>query len=121
MFTSIQIILLAFVLFAITRVYFRAKEKVLPPQTAFFWTLIWLAALIGITLPGTTTRMAALFGVGRGVDVIVYISLALVFYLVFRIYVMVEDLRHEITFLVRKIALKSTSAKKRSQKRRKRK
>ena len=107
MLTTIQIVLLIFVIFAISRVILRLKEKVLSTQMAFFWVLIWLAALVGILLPKTTTKIASFFGVGRGVDVIVYISLALLFYLVFRIYVMIEDLRHEITNLIRELALQN--------------
>lgn len=108
MLTTIQIFLLFFVLFALSRVILRIREKVLPAKTGFFWILIWLAALAGILLPATTTKIASLFGVGRGVDVIVYLSLALLFYLVFRIYVMIEDLRHEITYLVRQIVLQNS-------------
>lgn len=118
MFTTIQILLLAFVIFALSRVYLRAKEKVLSPKAAMFWLFVWIAALIGISLPQTTTRLAEFFGVGRGVDVIVYVSLVLLLYLIFRVFVMIEDLRHEITFLVRQIALQnsSTSKKKRIKK-----
>ena len=111
MLTVIQIVLLIFILFAISRVFMRMKEKILPTRTAFFWFLIWIAALIGILMPATTTRIASFFGVGRGVDVIVYISLALLFYLVFRIYVMIEDLRHQISFLIRQLALRNSSQK----------
>lgn len=116
MFTAIQILLLTFVIFAMSRVYLRAKEKVLSPRAAFFWFLVWTAALVGISLPTTTTKIAEFFGVGRGVDIIVYISLALLFYLVFRIFVMVEDLRHEITSIVRDIALANSSKNKRPKK-----
>ncbi len=116
MFTTIQILLLSFVIFALSRVYLRAREKVLSPRAAFFWFLVWAGALVGISLPATTTKIAEFFGVGRGVDVIVYISLALLFYLVFRIYVMIEDLRHEITSIVRDIALADSSKGKRFRK-----
>ncbi len=116
MFTSIQIVLIIFILFAISRVYLRAKERVIPVKTAAFWAFIWITALIGIALPTTTSKIAAYVGVGRGVDVIVYISLALLFYLVFRIYVMIEDLRHEITKLISNIGLKNTQKKSTSKK-----
>lgn len=109
MLTAIQIILLALILFFISRVALRAREKVIPAKTAVFWSVIWLAALIGVLLPKTTTRIAEVFGVGRGVDIIVYISIALLFYLVFRVYVMIEDLRRDITSLVRQIALQNAS------------
>ena len=112
MLTPIQIVLLIFTLFAISRVYLRSREKVLSPRTTVFWFLIWLAAAVGIILPTTTSNLAQVIGVGRGVDVIVYLSLILLFYLVFRIYVMIEDLRQEITFLIRQIALQKTTPKK---------
>ncbi len=104
--TPLQIALSIFILFALTRVFLRTREKVIPIKTAIFWTLIWLVALTGVLLPATTSKLASFFGVGRGVDVIIYIALALLFYLVYRIYVMIEDLRHEITDIVRKVALK---------------
>ncbi|MEX2027956.1 MAG: DUF2304 family protein [Candidatus Curtissbacteria bacterium] len=107
MLTTIQIVLLLFVIFALTRVFLRLREKVIPIKTALFWALIWISAIVGILLPTTTTKIASVFGVGRGVDVIVYISLVLLFYLVFRIYVMIGDIRHEITSVVRKTALQN--------------
>ena len=119
MFTTIQILLLLFIVFAISRVILRTREKVISTRIALFWIVIWLAALAGVILPETTTRLASYFGVGRGVDVIVYISLALLFYLVFRIFVIVEDLRHEITTLVRLIALNKSPQKKQKLKSRK--
>ena len=108
MFTAIQLVLILVILFAISRVYLRRRENVLTPRSALFWVIIWSSALIGVILPQTTTKVAEFFGVGRGVDIIVYISLTLLFYLVFRIYVMIEDIRNEITFLIRKIALTDT-------------
>lgn len=109
MLTAIQIILLALILFFISRVVLRAREKLIPTKTAAFWLVIWLVALIGVILPKTTTQIAEVFGVGRGVDIIVYVSMALLFYLVFRIYVMIEDLRRDITTLVRQIALQNAT------------
>lgn len=105
MFTTIQLLLLIFFLFAITRVILRLREKILSPQAAFFWLVLWLGAAAIILLPTTATKIAQIFGVGRGVDVILYISLALLFYLVFRGFVMIEDLRHELTTVIRLIAL----------------
>ena len=114
MLTSIQILLIAFIVFALSRVILRSRERILSAKTTFFWVFIWLAALVGILLPATTTRIAEFFGVGRGVDVIVYISLSLLFYLVFRIYVMIEDLRHEVSHIVRQIALGNVRRKNRT-------
>lgn len=98
----------------------RLREKVLSTQAAFFWLVIWLGAFAMILLPTTTSQIASLFGVGRGVDVILYISLALLFYLVFRGYVMIEDLRHDITTLVRQLAIASSQNKRKRLRRKRR-
>lgn len=111
MLTSIQIVLLIFIIFFLSRVYLRYREKVISTKTALFWTTIWILAIIGVILPGTTTKIASFFSVGRGVDAIIYIALSVLFYLVFRIYVMIEDLRREITTIVRNIALKNIGRK----------
>lgn len=109
MFTSVQILMILIILFALSRVYLRWRENVLTLPSTLFWFFIWISALIGVSLPQTTTKIAEFFGVGRGVDIIVYISLALLFYLVFRIYVMIEDLKSEITDIVRKVAITKSS------------
>lgn len=105
MLTSIQLVLLLLVIFFLSRVYFRSKEKLLSTKATLFWTIMWIVALVGILMPTTTSRIASFFGVGRGVDVILYVAISLVFYLVFRVYVMIEDLRREITSLIRAQAL----------------
>ena len=111
MITSIQVLLTAFIIFAISRAFLRFREKVITAPLFIFWSLIWTVALLVVLSPPITSKLASLFGIGRGVDVIVYISLALLFYSIFRIYVMIEDLRHEITYLVRHIALQKSSKK----------
>lgn len=111
MLTAIQIVLLIFVIFFLSRVYLRSREKVISAKTALFWTLVWLLALVGVLLPATTTKIADFFGVGRGVDVIVYLAISILFYLIFRIYVMIEDLRRDLTKIVREIATSNISKK----------
>ncbi len=102
----LQIILLVFLLFALSRVWLRFRDIQISPTEFVFWGLLFTTAVVGVVLPGETTRLAAVLGIGRGVDLVVYASIATLFYLVFRIYVMMEDLRHDITLLVRKIALR---------------
>lgn len=111
--TSIQVFLLIFIVFALSRVILRHRERVISTQAAFFWSILWLGAFAGIISPTITTKVADFFGVGRGVDVMLYLSIAVLFYLVFRMFVIVEDLRHEISELIRLVAIKNPSNKKR--------
>lgn len=104
--TLTQIILTIFLIFALSRVILRFRGGSLPKIGFFFWSGIFSLAIISVLLPDLSSRFAAYIGIGRGVDAIVYASIALLFYLVFRIHIFLEDIRHEITELVRRLALK---------------
>jgi small membrane protein len=106
-FTFLQILLLIIIFFALTRVFLRFREKNISVKSAFFWIIVWSLSAIGILLPATTSSLAHLVGVGRGVDVVTYISLFLLFYLTFRIYVMLEEIRRDITSIIRQIAIQN--------------
>ena len=56
-------------------------------------------------LPQTADALARVVGVGRGADVVIYLSLIAIFYLIFRLYVKIEQVEGEITRLVRKLSL----------------
>lgn len=104
--TIIQLLFLPFLLFALSRVFLRFKDKQIKITEFGFWTLLFLTAIVVIVFPNETTNFAKILGIGRGVDLVVYASIITLFYLVFRIYVLMENIRHEITEVVRKIALK---------------
>lgn len=61
---------------------------------------------MGIIQPRVTGKIAKLVGIGRGADVVIYLSIVVLFYLLFRLYVYVENLRHEISELISQLALK---------------
>lgn len=110
-FLPIQILLIVFLLFAFTRVIFRYRDGSIPLGMFLFWTGIWILASVGIIKPDFTTFVAQKVGIGRGADAVIYVSLIILFYLLFRLSVAVESLRHEITKTIREIALSENSAK----------
>jgi hypothetical protein len=112
MIQPIQIILFLFLSFAISRVYLRAKEGTLKIGEILFWGGLFTLATVGIFDPRFTTFAAKQLGIGRGVDVVLYLSIILLFYLIFRTNVMMENLHHEITKLVQEIALLKAKSKK---------
>ena len=73
-----------------------------------FWAFFWVIASVVTLLPQTTTVAARLVGVGRGADFVLYLSVIALFYLIFRLFVKIEDLELEITRLVRKLALEES-------------
>lgn len=100
-----QILMTIFVAFALSRVILRFREGKISFLAMLSWFFLWLAVETIIWLPEASTAIARILGIGRGADLIIYGSLVTLFYLVFRIYVKLEDIERQITTLVRKIAL----------------
>ena len=101
----IQIILSFFLLFALSRVILQVRNAKISIGAFLFWASLFIFALSGVLDPRLTSYAAQVLGIGRGSDVVIYISIALIFYLIFRLSISLEETRREITELVRKIAL----------------
>ena len=101
----IQIVIIVFAFFAITRTVFQFKRGALTIAWLLFWICFWVLAGVVAALPQTADTVARLVGVGRGADVVIYFSLVALFYLIFRVYVKIEKVETEITRLVRKLSL----------------
>lgn len=104
---TLQVIALIFSLFALSRVFLRFKEKKLSSFAFLFWNFIWMIGLVVIFFPEVSSKAAKMLGIGRGVDVILYSSIIALFYLIFRLYIKIEDTQRQITEIIRKIALKN--------------
>lgn len=88
-------------------VIFRFREGKTSLGMLGFWLTLWLL-LIGVSIyPESTTFFANLFGIGRGLDLILILGLIGCYYLIFKIYTMIEQVEGEITELVRQIAIRN--------------
>ncbi|MFA6485773.1 MAG: DUF2304 family protein [Candidatus Magasanikbacteria bacterium] len=101
----IQILLIIFFFFAIIKVFARYRSGDVAIGAFIFWTALWVGAGVVVWKPDLTMPMARWFGIGRGTDLVVYASIALLFYLFFRLMVKVEKINKNITKIARKIAL----------------
>ncbi len=104
----IQIFLSLFIIFALVKVGGRFKEREISHGSLFFWCVFWLVVAVVVWRPQFATETANLLGVGRGADLVLYISVAVLFYLVFRLTVKLEKIDRNITQIVRKSAIKNT-------------
>jgi len=103
--TTIHLIIVVFVLFAMSRTYLRLKDGELGIVSFAFWMVNWfLVGVIGFW-PGVTQRIADIVGIERGIDTVVYSSIVVLFYLMYRLYVKIEHLEQDITKVVRDSAL----------------
>ncbi len=102
----IQIVLVAMLIGAIVMTWKRSREAAISFREAILWTILWSCAGVVILLPQTTDILARTLGVGRGVDVILYASVVLLFIALFRLHVTVEKLERKLTDIVRAEALR---------------
>jgi hypothetical protein len=108
----IQILGIIFALFALSRAYLRFKDNKLTKNEFVFWALIWFVVIIISIVPNISGLFSNILGIQRGMDLIIVISVVILFYLIFRLYVQLEGVKREITALVRKVALEDKNKKK---------
>ncbi len=102
----IQILLLIFFAFAIAKAIARWLNRDITLGNLFYWIIFWLAAAVIVIWPDATFYLARILGIGRGADLVVYVSLVIIFFLIFRLMINQEKQKREITRLTREIALK---------------
>ena len=100
-----QLLLLPFVLAALAKVIHSYHQRRMPMPDFVFWSLVWIGTASVIIFPDATSWLAHLLGIGRGADLIIYMSLLVSFYLIFRLYLALARLEQAITKVVRAIAL----------------
>lgn len=102
----IQTIIIIFSLFALSRTLLRWKDRSLRQLEAMFFVLLWTILIIVAFVPNMFGFISLMFGIGRLVDLFVYVGIIAMFYLNFRLYVKMEEQKQEMTELVRRLSIK---------------
>jgi len=101
----IQIFIVLFSIFAISRVASRYFRKEMTVFMFITWSLLWIAVLVVAVIPDATSYIANIVGVGRGADLAVYVSIIIIFYLIFRVYGILYRIERQITRIVTHLAV----------------
>lgn len=97
--TLVQLLVIIFITFAGSRVILRFRDKAIGYGEFLFWSSIWTLILLIVFQPGLADKTALFFGVQRGTDIMFFISIILIFYLLFRLYIKLDGLDRNITQL----------------------
>ena len=109
--TLIQVLLVLFALFAWSRAFLRLKNKSMGIGGFAFWSIIWIAIILIGIFPSILYFPSLILGIGQGIDLAIYVSIILLFYLTFRVYVKIDAQNKEVTKLVREIAIRDARKK----------
>ena len=106
-----QLILSALIIFIIIKTATSFKKKHITKLFFVLWNFFWLTILYFIYYPGLLVGLAKRLGVGRGVDLAIYVSIICLFYLIYRVFIKIQKIDKQITKIVRELAIKTKSKK----------
>lgn len=105
----IQLLIVLFALFALSRTILRFKDKRIKFSELSFWTALWSLVIVLSIVPEIIDPFVYYMGISRPMDFASYLSIILLFYLVFRLYIKQETISQEITKLTRELAFLTAS------------
>ena len=100
--TGIQIVLLTGIAFISLYFFIRWKKRVLDILLLAF---LILSAVVFVVWPDLTQNLAKFLGVGRGADLVFYISILIFWFVVLKLYSRVRSLEQKLTETIRKNAI----------------
>jgi hypothetical protein len=103
--TFIQFIFLFIILLIIVQTARKYQAQLITIRECFLWMAFWLLAGVLVIFPNTTQTIANFVGIGRGVDLLIYMALVVLFTALFFLIVRVERIERDITKIVRHMAL----------------
>ncbi len=102
-----QIIALIFIIFFVIRIVYQRQKKQISIQEFIFWIIFWIIAGLAIIFIKQIDNLVAELGFsGKGIDVLIYLAIAILFYLVFKLRIKIEKIERNITKIIREIAIK---------------
>lgn len=101
--------ILAFIviIFFISRLFWQKRKKQIGGNEFIFWFVFWvLVGVLVIALKQIDKLVAYLGFSASGIDILLYLGMAVLFYFIFRLRLRLEKIEKDITTVVRNTALK---------------
>ena len=102
----IQILLVLFSLYALTRGIVHYRRRAMGLGDFALWVAFWTAVAGVVVVPQATQWVAGILGVGRGADAALYLAVIGLSYVCFKLYLKGLEHERQITALVRQLALR---------------
>ena len=103
---AIQIIIIIFGIFALSRAVLRVKERQMAITAFFFWLGIWAVLIFLALFPSVLSKIANVVGITSGTNLLVIFGVMLLFYLIFRLHIRIGKVESDLSNLVTKLAIK---------------
>lgn len=105
MISPIKIILLIPFCLILLFFLFKPKEKLIIRISIILMSLI---AILFVTFPDFTNRLAGVVDVGRGADLVIYLFMVLVFFALVYMYSKMRAMHNTLTDIIREISIRNS-------------
>ncbi len=103
-----QTIALIIIIFFVLRIIYQRQKEKISTQEFIFWFIFWIIAGLAIGFIKQIDNFVARLGFsGKGIDILIYLAVAILFYFVFRLRIKIEKMERNITKIIREIAINS--------------
>lgn len=108
-----RLIALFVVLLMLGRLWLRRRQEKISLRRMFVWSLPWLGLGVVMLSPSMADEIASLLGLetATGIDLMAYVAVGVAFYLLFRVFVRLDEAERDLTTLTRELALRDAEAK----------
>lgn len=100
----IQVILATFALGMIVLTWLKSRHAQIRLLPFFLWLFLWSLILIVVLFPDLTSMVAGYLGMGRGVDLVLYVGMLYIYFLIFNIQEKIGRIEQDLSTIVREIA-----------------
>ena len=104
--TTFQIVTLPLLAFMVLGTAIQIARHHLSPRFGLAWILLWIGAAVSIADPNLLVRAAHFLGIGRGADLVLYLSVISSFAAFFVTYLRFRRVEEQLTTIVRHIAIR---------------
>jgi small membrane protein len=103
----INILIMIFGIFALSRVLKNIKSKNKDKIGMLFWIIFWITIIFVTLFPGLIDSLFLFIGIESATEAGLYGMMILLAYMIFRMYIKIEETERKITKIVRTIAIKN--------------
>jgi len=83
----------------------RMSRRKMGKRAGLFWTLVWVAGAAAVAWPDSLAVLAGLLGIGRGTDLVAYLTVLALLLLARHFYSRYRHLENLVTELTRHLAI----------------
>lgn len=103
--TTFQLVTLPILVAFVIGTAIAAARRRMTPRLGIAWMLLWLAAAVAIAFPELLVELARFLGIGRGADLVFYVSILGTFLAFFLTYLRFRRVEDQLTEIVRHLAI----------------